>query len=245
MRTVAVLAVVAAVLVVAASARLTLPATLALAAIWLTTRVVLPRAAHRAFRAGDYGRAGGLYAILAAIRLDPAARAAARVSRAACRVGREDWSGALDALAGQAAAGLPEPVRAAWLNNRAYAVVRSGGSPAEALALADGAVALRPDVPGFRHTRAIALLACGRVDEAIRELDEVWRRGDERAPQPLLEAERCYDLGLAWDRKGEAAHAADYFDRARRVAPGSPWAARAAARLAPGLRSTPALDDLL
>jgi tetratricopeptide (TPR) repeat protein len=215
----------------------------ALAGAWLGGRVLLPRLAHRAFRGGRYRLAGALYT-LAVVRFDAAARAAARVSRAACRVAREDWEGGLGALARIDEAGLDDPVRAAALNNRAYALVRSGSDSAAALTLADAAIALRPDVPGFRHTRAIALLASGRADDAIRELDEVWRRGDERAREPLLEAERCFDLGLAWERRGDVGHAADYYDRARRAAPATPWGARAAARLPAGIHAAERLAEL-
>jgi len=139
---------------------------------------------------------------------------------------------------------LRESARAAWHNNRAYALARSGGDPAQALADSDAAVALRPDLSGFRHTRGLVLLALDRVDEAIRELDAVWRRGAGE-DAPLLEAERCHDIGLAWSRKGEPDYAADYFERARRAAPGSLWSARAAAHLAPTDRVPDVLADLL
>jgi tetratricopeptide (TPR) repeat protein len=217
---------------------------LAVVVVWLTGRVVLPRLAHRDFARGDFRRARLLYGVLAHVRLDPTARVAARVSRAACQVGREDWPRALGELRGEGADGLPESVRAAHLNNHAYVLARSG-APAEALALIDEAIALRPDLPGFRHTRGIALVGAGRLDEGIRELDEVWRRGDERAPAVLLEAERCYDLGLAWEKKGDPLYAADYFDRARKSAPGSRWATRAEERLTPGLRGAATLDELV
>jgi hypothetical protein len=89
-------------------------------------------------------------------------------------------------------------------------------------------MALRPDLSDFRHTRGLVLLGLGRLDEALRELDAVWQRRVSDNTSPLLEAERCYDLGSAWLKKG------DYFDRARRAAPDSPWAARAAAAMPPG-----------
>jgi hypothetical protein len=218
-------------------------ATLGLAALWLLGRVIGPRWAHRAFRAAEYRRARVAYLVLAWLRLDPAARAAARVSAAACRVGRGDWAGA--AAAAEPPAAASDAVRAVWINNRAYALVRSGGDPVAALTLADEAIALRPDLPGFRHTRGVALLAAGRLDDGIRELDEVWRRGDERAADALLEAERCVDLGHAWRRKGDEASAADYFDRARRSAPESVWATRALAELTPGVRGQAELAALL
>ena len=140
---------------------------------------------------------------------------------------------------------LGESARAAWLNNRAYALARSGGDGAQALADIEEAIALRPDLSGFRHTRGLALLAIGRIDDAIRELDAVWLKGAGQT-SPLLESERCYDLGLAWHKKGERDYAADYFDRSRRAAPDSVWAARALAELRPADARIPdVLADLV
>jgi tetratricopeptide (TPR) repeat protein len=207
--------------------------------------VILPRAAHRAFRRGAFARAALLYRLLSWLRLDGAARAALRLSTAACMLGRERHPDGLALLARIDPEGLGESARAAWHNNRAYALARSGGDPAQALIDSDAAVALRPDLPGFRHTRGLALLALDRVDEAIRELDAVWQRAGGDDTPPLLEAERCYDMGLAWIRKGEREHAADYFERSLRAAPGSAWALRAAARLEPTAHLPEALADLV
>ena len=104
-----------------------------------------------------------------------------------------------------------------WLNNRACAALDAGRDPAAALAVADEAIGLRPDVPAIQHTRARALLAVGRLDDAIAVLDAM-RAGGELAPQ--LEAERCRELATAWDRKGQADYASDYRARARLVARG-------------------------
>ena len=60
-----------------------------------------------------------------------------------------------------------------------------------------------------------ALLAVGRIDDAIAVLDAM-RVGGELSPR--LEADRCRELAHAWERKGEAAYADDYRDRARLVA---------------------------
>jgi tetratricopeptide (TPR) repeat protein len=197
----------------------------------LVAQVVLPRAAHRAFRRGAYGRAALLYGLLRRVRLGRDVRAALDVSAAACLLGRERYRDGLAVLDRIDQASMGESARAAWLNNRAYALVRSGTDAPRALADIERAIELRPDLSGFRHTRGLALLALGRVDEAIRDLDAVWRRQEPGEAQPLLEAERCYDLGLAWVRKGERDYAADYFERARRAAPESVWASRAVAEL--------------
>jgi tetratricopeptide (TPR) repeat protein len=208
-------------------------------------RIILPRAAHRAFRRGSFSRAGLLYGLLAWVRLDRAARGALRLSVAACLLGRERYRDGLALLARIDPASLGESARAAWHNNRAYASTRSGGDPAQALGDSDAAIAMRPDVTGFRHTRGLVLLALDRVDEAIRELDAVWQRGAGDDTPPLLEAERCYDIGLAWLRKAERDYAADYFERAVRAAPGSVWAGRAAARLEPSDRVPDEVADLV
>ena len=101
--------------------------------------------------------------------------------------------------------------RAVWLNNRACAQLAAGQDPAAALALADEAGALRPDVPALQHTRAMALIAVGRIDDAIAILDGM-RAGGELPPR--LEADRCRELARAWTHKGEAAYAEDYRIRA-------------------------------
>jgi tetratricopeptide (TPR) repeat protein len=199
--------------------------------------VVLPRVAHRAFERGDEARAELLYRVVRAVTTGASARGAIDVSVAGCRLGRGDAAAALAVLDRVNPDTLGVAARAAWLNNRAYALARDGKGTNDdvvhhALSSIDAAVKLRPDVAGFRHTRGVVLLALGRLDDAIAELDDVWQRhGGDEAP-PLLEAERCYDLGVAWTRKGEADYARDYFQRAQRVAPRSPWAARASAALA-------------
>ena len=207
--------------------------------------VLLPRAAHRAFRRGAFGRAALLYGLLRRVRLGRDVRAALDVSSAACLLGRERYRDGLALLERLDQATMGESARAAWLNNRAYALVRNGDDAARALADIERAIALRPDLSGFRHTRGLALLALGRVDEAIRDLDAVWRRQEPNDAQPLLEAERCYDLGLAWVRKGERDYAADYFDRARRAAPDSVWASRAASEMSTETAIPSGMADLI
>jgi predicted Zn-dependent protease len=100
--------------------------------------------------------------------------------------------------------------RAVWLNNRACARL-AANDPAAALVLVDEASALRPDVPALQHTRGMALLAVGRVDDAIAVLDGMRAGGELPAH---LEAERCRDLAKAWAHKGQTAYADDYRARA-------------------------------
>jgi tetratricopeptide (TPR) repeat protein len=176
--------------------------------------VVMPRAAHGAFARGDHGAARRRYRLLARLSPTRARRGAARVSIAAC------WLAAGDVERGGRELGrvdqraLDGAARAAWLNNRAYADLRSGGDPAAALASIDEALRLRPDVPGLVHTRGLALLACARLDDAIRAFEDMWHLG-ELAPR--LEAERCRDLARAWEAKGHLDYAADYRARAARL----------------------------
>jgi tetratricopeptide (TPR) repeat protein len=194
--------------------------------------VLLPRAAHRAFERGDFDRAARLYRILRPFVVDPGIRGALDVSLAGCRLAGADWRGALAELERVPGDALAPSARAAWLNNRAYANARGPIDAAAALRDAEAAMALRPDVAGFRHTRGIALLALGRTDDAIHELDTVWRKLAHEELPPLLEAERCFDLGHAWLKKGEPDYARDYFQRARAVAPVSPWARAAGEAMA-------------
>jgi tetratricopeptide (TPR) repeat protein len=161
---------------------------------------------------------------------------------------RDEYADALAALDRVDPAYLAEPVRAAWLNNRAYALARLQLQPELALRCIGEAIDLRPQGAGFRHTRGIALLAIGRIDDAIRELDAVWRAQPAEDESPLLEAERCYDLGVAWISKGELDYGVDYFERARKAAPQSRWAQRAALELdhhEPAPPRMAALGDLL
>jgi tetratricopeptide (TPR) repeat protein len=218
-----------------------------LGGIWLVFGLLpsgVPRMAHRAFRRGAFGRAALGYGLLRRVSLDPGARGSLEICLAACDLARGRPGRALERLDRMRTDRLPAAARAAWLNNRAYALVRDGRDADEALEHIDEAVALRPEVPGFRHTRGIALLAAGRPDDAIRELDSLWGEAGDEHP-PLLEAERCYDLARAWRRKGEPEYAADYFQRARRAAPGTTWAERADDGLTEVAPRPAALPDFL
>jgi predicted Zn-dependent protease len=190
----------------------------ALALAWLVlfafVIVVLPRAAHGAFVAGEHAAAARRYRLLARVSLAPARRAAAWVSVAGCHLTAGNFQHGAEILDAIDADLLDGPSQAAWLNNRAYAVLRGGlGDPREALTWAERAIAARPDVPGLVHTHGVALLAVGRLDDAIRAFDSMWSSGDL---QPRLEAERCLDLARAWEQKGHPDYAADYRARAAR-----------------------------
>lgn len=197
--------------------------------------LVLPRLAHGAFERGAFPRAEVYYRLTRFFIASPAARGAIDVSLAGCRLARADFAGALAEIDRVTPATLGVAARAAWNNNRAYALARGGKGDPVALSSIDEAVRLRPDIAGFRHTRGVVLLSLGRVDDAIAELDEVWHQvvagGVSTDVPALLEAERCYDLGVAWTQKGERDYARDYFTRAQAAAPGSDWAQKAAAAL--------------
>lgn len=181
---------------------------------WVYLSLVLPRRAHAAFDAGRYARASRRYRVLEVIAPNARRARAALLSRAGCAaaLGAHDRADALlSRVADPAGTGLDAGERAAWLNNRAYALLGRAGDATAALALVDEATGLRPDVPALQHTRGMALLAVGRVDEAIAVFDGMRAGGDL---SPRLEAERCSELAKAWAAKGEAAYAEDYRMRA-------------------------------
>ncbi|MGN6108470.1 MAG: tetratricopeptide repeat protein [Kofleriaceae bacterium] len=184
-----------------------------LATGWLL--VWLPRAAHRAFEAARYPRAGRRYRLIAALAFTARRERAAVLSRAGCLLAAGKLAEAAALLAAFDPAALEPSERVVWLNNRACVELDRGGEAAEALALVERAIELRPDVPAIQHTRARALLAVGRVDDAIHVLEAMRTGGELAAP---LEADRCRELALAWERKGHADYAADYRERARRSA---------------------------
>lgn len=171
----------------------------------------LPRLAHDSFEAGKYDIAARRYRWLEWIAHRAHRERAARLSRAGCAVASGDIEGAEKLLARIDTEGLAAAERAVWLNNRACAQLAAGQDPSAALALADEAGALRPDVPALQHTRAMALIAVGRVDDAITILDGMRTAGEL---PPKLEADRCRELARAWAQKGETAYAEDYRIRA-------------------------------
>lgn len=169
----------------------------------------LPRSAHAAFEAGRFAKAARRYRVLGWTAGSAGRERSALLSRTGCWVGLGELERA-DALLGVVEDGaLDASERAVWLNNRACAALER--DPHAALALVDEASALRPDVPALQHTRGMALLAVGRVDDAIAVLDGM-RSGGELPPR--LEADRCRDLARAWTQKGETAYAEDYRQRA-------------------------------
>jgi predicted Zn-dependent protease len=175
----------------------------------------LPRSAHDAFETGKYAAAGRRYRLLGRLATSAPRERAAALSRAGCSIGEGEIAEAEALLRTLEGTDLAAAERAVWLNNRACAALASGGDPRAALALVDEASALRPDVPAVPHTRGMALLAVGRVDEAIAVLDGMRAAGE--LPHPL-EAERCRDLAKAWTQKGETAYAEDYRLRADALA---------------------------
>lgn len=186
-------------------------AALAVAWLWLW----LPRSAHEAFEAGRYAVAARRYRVLGLLAASAARERAALLSRAGCSVAASALAHAERLLAAIDERALAAGERAVWLNNRACVALAAGRDPAAALALADEATALRPDVPAVQHTRGMALLAVGRVDDAIAVLDAMRTGGELPA---RLEAERCRDLAKAWAQKGQAAYAEDYRLRADALA---------------------------
>lgn len=183
------------------------------ATVWL--QVWLPRSAHLAFEAGRHGRAARRYRLIAATAFTAVRERAAVLSRAGCEIAAGRLSSAGRLLARFEGAALQPAERVTWLNNRACMALDGGNDARAALALAEEAIALRPDVPGVQHTRATALVALGRFDEAIAIL-EAMRAGGELSP--ALESLRCRELARAWEQKGQPDYAADYRDRARLVA---------------------------
>lgn len=185
------------------------------ATLWVV--LWLPRSAHAAFEAAKFARAGRRYRVIAALAFSAARERAALLSRAGCDLAAGKREAADAALAELQPADTME--RVVWLNNRAWSALEAGPhaaiDPHAALALVDEAIALRPDVPAIQHTRARALLAVGRTDDAIAVLDAM-RAGGELSTR--LEADRCRDLATAWAHKGQAAYADDYRERARLVA---------------------------
>ncbi|MEO8705587.1 MAG: tetratricopeptide repeat protein, partial [Kofleriaceae bacterium] len=182
----------------------------AVATLWLI--LWLPRSAHAAFETARYKTAARRYRVIGSLAFTAARDRASQLSRAACHLANNRPADAEPLLTAIDPAQLDNAERVVWLNNRACVVLDGGGDATAALALVEEATLLRPDVPAIQHTRARALIAIDRLDDAIAVL-EALRAGGEL---PLrLEAERCRELAAAWERKGQRDYAADYRDRAR------------------------------
>lgn len=174
----------------------------------------LPRSAHARFETGRFASAIRRYRIIGALTGSASRERAALLSRIGGHIAAAELDLADHLLASIDGAMLDTQERAVWLNNRACAVLARGTDPHAALALSDEASALRPDVPALQHTRGTALLAVGRIDDAIATLDGMRAAGEL---SPRLEAERCRELAAAWTAKHEPAYAEDYRVRAAAV----------------------------
>ena len=110
------------------------------------------------------------------------------------------------------------------------------------LLLAPSSAAQAPPEPDEEVRVAEALAMAQRYVELGEE--QFRRKKYAEAVESFLEAERCYDLGMAWRHKGEGDYARDYFERAQRAAPESRWAARAGRHL-DGPRQAAVLAEFL
>lgn len=201
--------------------------TLALAWMWRQVRKIMARVATAALKRGASVRARRIYRILKITSLERLQRQSCRLSLAACDAADGRYSvarGSLAAIEGPREGAL----LAVALNLEAYCLARERRELDRALALIQEALALRPEVPGFKHTRGLVLLELGRWDESTRDLDATWYQLEGNH---LLEAERCFDLGRLWSAQGQEDYASDYFSRAERQNPDSRWAAKARLRL--------------
>ncbi|CAN5918687.1 hypothetical protein BH11MYX2_BH11MYX2_13930 [soil metagenome] len=184
-----------------------------LGAVWI--QLWLPRMAHAAFSVGKWKRATRYYRLIGALAFRARRKRSAVLSRGACAVGAGDHDQAATLLAALDGTELESVEHAVLLNNLACLSLDTGAPATDALALAEQAIELRPDVPALQHTRARALLVVGRTDDAIAVLDGM-RAGGELAP--WLEGQRCRELATAWETKGQAEYAAEYRSRAALVA---------------------------
>ncbi|HEY4180677.1 MAG TPA: tetratricopeptide repeat protein [Kofleriaceae bacterium] len=184
-----------------------------LGAVWI--QLWLPRMAHAAFSSGKWKRAMRYYRLIGALAFRPRRKRSAVLSRGACAVAAGEHEQAAMLLAALDGTQLETVEQAVLLNNRACLSLDTGVPAADALALVDQAIELRPDVPALQHTRARALLAVGRIDDAIAVLDGMRAAGELA---PWLEGERCRELATAWESKGHAEYAAEYRARATVVA---------------------------
>ena len=188
--------------------------------LWGANRRITARMATKALGRGEWKRARRLYCFLWLTSLDATQRCGCRLSLAACAATRGDYQLALQRLAAVRDK-LEGALLAVSLNLHAYCLGREKRDMRDALAMSERAIQLRPQVPGFRHTRGMLLLELGLLEESARDLQATWRESDGN---DLLEAERCFDLGRLWSARGHDEYASDYFERAWRASPQSRWA---------------------
>jgi tetratricopeptide (TPR) repeat protein len=170
------------------------------------------------FRAGrfDLARRGTEWLLRFSFR--PGSRATLELNLAACHLAAGEYELGGEALRAIDREALDASVEGIWENNFAYYLLSTGGPPREALALVEQSANRNPANPAFRSTRGIALLALGRVDDAIAELQLAVDTGAEHQG-PAAMAENYFHLARAWDARGESAYARDHFLKALNVGP--------------------------
>lgn len=205
-------------------------------------RRLLVSSATSALARGECKKARRRYALVRFVALSRSIRLSCQLSLAACDAADARFEACLRRLDRALVPASETSLKAVALNLRAYCLARSGKELDRALNLAKECVAMRPHVPGFRHTRGLLLLELGRYEESIRDLEATWREGQGSA---LFESERCFDLGRLWSLRGQEDYARDYFARALQAYPDGPWAQKARSRVGPPSRAaTDALETL-
>jgi tetratricopeptide (TPR) repeat protein len=202
----------------------------------------LVASATRALARGECTKARRRYTVVRLTALSRSIRLSCQLSLAACDAADGRFEACLRRLEHVEVPERETSLKAVALNLRAYCFARSGKELDRALGMSKECVAMRPHVPGFRHTRGLLLLELGRYEESIRDLEATWDEGDG---SPLFESERCFDLGRLWALRGQEDYARDYFARALRAYPDGPWAEKASLRVGPPSRAaTDALETL-
>jgi tetratricopeptide (TPR) repeat protein len=193
-----------------------------------TTRRVL-----RHFREGRFDLARRGTEWLMQLSRKPASRSALALNLAACHLAAGEYEPGGQVLLDLDRESLDASVDGIWENNYAYFLLGTGGSPTEAFSLADQAASRSPSNPAFRSTRGIALLALGRVDDALSELQLAVDMGSEHQGAAAM-AENYFHLARAWEARGEVAYARDHFLKSLNVGPQTLFGRRSAERLRGG-----------
>lgn len=204
-------------------------------ALWFVlARLWLPRAAHKAFVLGKLAKSRWLYEVLYWMRPGRSARAQTRLSIAANHLMAGNYAAAEQLIAQLSGHDLDDATKAVWLNNHAYLALMTGQNLETALSSCRQALALRPHVPGFLHTEGAILMELGETAKAIERFErlasvnQVSIGGD-------LESQRCFHLGLSWQKKGESEYGRDYFLKAYQASPESKWGQLALKSLSPSV----------